>query len=191
MDVKAESAFRWLHFSDLHVGQNGQARVWPRASTLLLDDLEVAFSKTGGFDCLIFSSDLVQKGSLSEFDQFDEVLNAILGRLRSFGTRPSVITIPGNHDLSRPERLNSSAIALNKFWDEPELREGMWNNDNEYLPFLNNVFQNYMDWRARAINSGLHSAPVVEGLLPGDASYKFVTHVGKVGIIALNSTWRS
>lgn len=88
-DVGANSkSFRWLHFSDIHVGQDGQDRVWPRASTVLLDDLEIAHGKTGGFDCLIFSGDLVQTGSACEFEEFDHVLVKILDRLGELGEWP-------------------------------------------------------------------------------------------------------
>jgi predicted MPP superfamily phosphohydrolase len=184
-----DKVFRWLHFSDIHVGQDGQARLWPRASTLLLDDLETAHRKTGGFDCLVFSGDLVQKGSAREFEEFDKVLANILNRLGDLGERPPVITVPGNHDLSRPDRLNSFAMAFTRFWSEGELRDGMWKADSEYLSFLGDVFRNYSDWRSRAIESGFHLAPTVQGPLPGDASYLLETAAGRVGVIGLNSTW--
>jgi len=182
-------AFRWLHFSDIHVGQDGQDRVWPRASTLLLDDLETAHRKTGGFDCLVFSGDLVQKGAAEEFEEFDEVLTKILNRLGELGERPPVITIPGNHDLSRPDRLNPVAMALTRFWSEVGLREAIWKPGSEYLSFLESVFFNYSEWRARAIRNGVHLAPAMQGLLPGDGSYFLDTAAGKVGVIGLNSTW--
>jgi predicted MPP superfamily phosphohydrolase len=141
--TKAEKTFRWLHFSDIHVGQDGQDRVWPRASTVLLDDLETAHRKTGGFDCIIFSGDLVQKGSACEFEEFDKVLANILNRLGDLGQRPPVITVPGNHDLSRPDPLNPCTVALTRFWSEAALREGMWRAGSDYLSFLESVFRNY------------------------------------------------
>jgi predicted MPP superfamily phosphohydrolase len=187
--TKGDKAFRWLHFSDIHVGQDGQDRVWPRAATLLLDNIESAHRKTGGFDCIVFSGDLVQKGSAREFEEFERVLANILERLGELGPRPPVITVPGNHDLSRPSPLNSFAITLSRFWSEPALRDGMWNADSEYLSFLGDVFRNYSDWRSRAIESGVHLAPTAQGPLPGDASYLLNTAAGRVGVIGLNSTW--
>lgn len=187
--ITGDKAFRWLHFSDIHVGQDGQTRLWPRASTVLLDDLETAHGKTGGFDCLVFSGDLVQQGAASEFEEFDGVLASILDRLANIGERPPVITVPGNHDLSRPDPLNSRAMALTRFWSEAALRDGMWKPGSEYLLFLKDVFRNYSDWQARAIANGVHLAPTVQGLLPGDASYLLETCAGRVGMIGLNSTW--
>ena len=157
--------------------------------TILLDDLETAHRKTGGFDCIVFSGDLVQKGSPSEFEEFDGVLANILSRLGDLGERPPVITIPGNHDLSRPDQLNPFAMTLTRFWSEPALREGIWKADSDYLSFLEDVFRSYSDWRARAIESGVHLAPVAQGRLPGDASYLLETAAGRVGVIGLNSTW--
>lgn len=186
---EVEKTFRWLHFSDIHVGQNGQGRVWPRASTVLLDDLETAHRKTGGFDCIVFSGDLAQKGSAQEFDEFGRILDSILNRLGDLGERPPVITVPGNHDLQRPDRLNPHAIALTQFWSEPELRDGVWKADSEYRSFLAEVFHNYANWQTGAIKSGVHLAPALHGPLPGDASYILETAAGRVGVIALNSTW--
>ena len=58
--------FRWLHLSDIHVGMSEQDRVWPRSATVLLDDLETAHKKTDGFDLVVFSGDLAQRGSSAE-----------------------------------------------------------------------------------------------------------------------------
>lgn len=175
--------------SDIHVGMDGQSRVWPRASAVLLDDLETAHRKAGGFDCLIFSGDLVQKGSEAEYERFDKILAAILGRLADLGDRPSVVTVPGNHDLARPAATNPASMALSRFWHEPALREAIWDEGSEYRGFLEGVFESYASWRRGAIQSGVHLAPLAEGILPGDATYAIASALGQVGIVALNSTW--
>ncbi len=187
--IKDNKSFRWLHFSDIHVGQDGQTRLWPRASTILLDDLETAHKKTGGFDCLVFSGDLVQRGSEREFDEFDKVLSDILNRLSDLGERPPVITVPGNHDLIRPDRINPCAVALTRFWNEAELRNGMWESGSNYLTFFAEVFKSYLNWQSHAIAKGIHLAPEGLGPLAGDASYLLNTAAGRVGVIGLNSTW--
>lgn len=96
---------RWLHFSDIHVGVRDQSWLWPRFEHLLLKDLEAAYRKTGGFDVVIFSGDLTQKAGPTEFDEFDEIIGRILDKIATFGDRPKVITVPGNHDLVRPDSL--------------------------------------------------------------------------------------
>ncbi|MFA5962508.1 MAG: metallophosphoesterase [Sphingomonas sp.] len=187
--MTSRSTFRWLHFSDIHVGMSALPRLWPRSATLLLDDLETAHRKAGGFDCLIFSGDLVQRGEAAEFDAFDEIIDRILARLGDLGPKPSLMTIPGNHDLVRPDPLNPAALALAQYWSQSSLRERMWDADQPYLAFLKSVFEAYSGWRARAISRGVHLAPAVEGLLPGDASYVIQTPTGEIGLVGLNSTW--
>ncbi|MEG8051457.1 metallophosphoesterase [Sphingomonas aurantiaca] len=187
--MSKRASLRWLHFSDIHVGMSGLARLWPRSSTVLLDNLETAHKKTDGFDLIIFSGDLAQTGSAAEFEQFDLILDAILGRLGELGAVPPVVTVPGNHDLFRPDGLAPAAMALAQFWSKPDLRNGMWDADKPYVKFLEEVFANYTTWLDRAINRGVHLKPVSRGLLPGDASYILDTLEGRAGIIGLNSTW--
>ncbi|WP_428968095.1 metallophosphoesterase [Sphingomonas sp. Xoc002] len=182
-------SFRWLHLSDLHVGMNVQNQLWPRSSTLLLDDLETAYRKTGGFDCIIFSGDLVQKGTKDEFDRFDKVIDSILNRISEFGPVPPLITVPGNHDLIRPDPVNPFAMAFAQYWSNPTLQEGMWKTNAGYIDFLNNTFKYYLEWQDRAISRGIHIEPSSRGILPGDASYIVETCSSKTGLIALNSTW--
>lgn len=156
-----EKTFKWLHFSDIHVGQAGQNTLWPRASTLLLDDLETAHKKTGGFDCVIFSGDLAQTGSAIEFENFDEVLNKIMKRLGDLGEKPPVVTVPGNHDLTRPGKLDAYGMALSKFWSSTDLQEGLWEKKSEFLRFLkNDTFKNYEKWRENSIKNGIHLKPI-------------------------------
>src|SRR5687768_1633895 len=89
-------SFRWLHFSDLHVGVGGQAQLWPRFGTLLLDNLEKTVGRTGSIDVIFFSGDLVQKGSTEEFERFNDITGEILDRIAQVQDRPKIITVPGN-----------------------------------------------------------------------------------------------
>jgi len=180
--------FRWLHLSDIHVGMSEQDRVWPRSATVLLDDLETAHKKTGGFDVVVFSGDLAQRGSPAEFDGFQVILDRVLDRLAQLGPKPPVVTVPGNHDLARPNGLDPIALALARYWNIPELQQGLW-SDDQYLDFLNRTFSGYTAWRSKAIADGVHLPPQREGLLPGDASYLLDAPAGRLGVVALNSTW--
>ena len=187
-DTKA--SFRWLHFSDLHVGVKEQTNLWPRFRTNLLDDLEIIIGRTGHVDLIIFSGDLVQKGSANEFLRFDEIMGEVLDLIGRLQVRPKFITVPGNHDLVRPETLSPHAIALKQFWNNQELRDALWDKSNEeYHSFIQEVFQSYTDWRTGAIKRGEHVTPATTGILPGDASYVIKTESGDIGVIALNSTW--
>lgn len=181
---------RWLHFSDLHVGMNHQNQLWPRFSTAFKNDLKSQLERVGGVDFIIFSGDLVHKGSSEEFNRLDEVLAEILECFKDGLAQPKVITTPGNHDLLRPSPLRPEVEALMQFWGREELREGFWTDAGlVYREFIADIFRNYTHWRDRAIAQGIHHAPKVEGELPGDASYVVETPAGHVGVACLNGAW--
>ncbi|WP_171048888.1 metallophosphoesterase [Sulfitobacter sp. BSw21498] len=183
------TGFRWLHFSDIHVGASGLEDMWPRFKTLLLDDLENLQNRTGPIDLVVFSGDLVQFGAASEFEAFDEILRDILDHIDQFQDRPQVLTVPGNHDLQRPKSSSAEAIALSQYWKNDALRGEFWAEGSQYRTFIGQCFEQFMVWRSNAISEGLHLEPEKIGLLPGDASYIFKKKDTQVGIAALNSTW--
>lgn len=186
-----DAFFRWLHFSDLHVGMAGQDSLWPRFQHLLLDDIGPIIERTGEVDLLIFSGDLVQKGAASEFDHFDEVIERVRSKFSLFQSLPpKLLTVPGNHDLVRPDSYAPETIAVKQFWSNEELRRVIWSKENDrYRSFLSSIFKNYAVWRSRAITRGVHLAPESDGLLPGDATYCIKTSGGKLGVVTLNSSW--
>lgn len=189
-NVQMSTKFKWLHFSDLHMGMNHQAQMWPRFSTVFKKDLQALLERLGGVDFVVFSGDLVQKGSEEEFKKFDETIEEILGCFTGTLVCPKIISVPGNHDLLRPSHLKSEAQALKQFWSEPKLRDGFWNDAGaEYRDFISSVFKNYVDWRDRAVQRGIHHPPAITGILPGDASYCVTTPAGEVGIACLNGAW--
>lgn len=188
--MEQKKNFRWLHFSDLHVGMKGLDQLWARFGTVLADDLKITHRRTGGIDLVIFSGDLVQKGSAEEFAQFDSIMDRILDQLRQLGSDPKIVTVPGNHDLSRPNSLAPEAVALAQFWHNRELRDQFWNTEAEaYRSFVAKSFVNYLNWRDHAIERGIHLTPQLSGLLPGDASYYLDAEAGRIGIVGLNSSW--
>lgn len=182
--------FRWLHFSDIHVGMKDQEHLWPRSAHLLDADLEKVLKRAGKVDLLLFSGDMVQKGTAEEFDRFDEIMARIMGRVSEFQDRPQMIALPGNHDLVRPSSVDSHAFALSSYWERPELREHFWGKSGgDYRAFIGKIFENFTTWQNRAIEAGTHVRPLKTGILPGDASYILETADGTLGVVALNSTW--
>lgn len=183
-------AFNWLHFSDIHVGSSPLEPLWPRFGTLLLDELARVVDRVGPIDVIIFSGDLTQSGTIDEFERFEQIFTEIRDKLGEFQTPPKLITVPGNHDLARPATLSPMALAIKQFWNNRELQDSLWKQaGEEYRSFIAGVFKNYTNWQSRAIENGLHVEPAVMGLLPGDSSYRLETASGRLGIVALNSTW--
>ena len=193
------SKFKWIHFSDIHVGVDDQDWLWPRSDYLLMSDLERVHKRAGGFDLIVFSGDLTQQGGCGEFDRFGEICQRIIKRLGELGSFPKLITVPGNHDLIRPPVDSAGAMMLAKFATHPEFQKRFWKEyqegyqpaegDLSYKKFLDSSFAPYLSWRDAAIKEGLHAQPITVGYLPGDASYRINGEKGHCGIIGLNSTW--
>ncbi|MGN6152618.1 MAG: metallophosphoesterase family protein, partial [Lysobacteraceae bacterium] len=183
--------FTWLHLSDLHVGQHGQTRLFPRFQSNLASDLEALSRRVERpFDLVIFSGDLVQKGLAEEFAQFDEILTRILGEIERFQDRPQIITVPGNHDLVRPDSLNPMSIAVKQYWSNEVLREALWDKRGEnYRDFICDNFANYNKWRQSSIDKGIHVKPYREGIFPGDSTYRLSIRNKQLGVVALNTAW--
>src|SRR4051812_1845924 len=97
-------SFNWLHFTDLHFGVPGQASLWPNVREVFWNDLAVLHEKSGPWDAVLFTGDLVQSGSEAEFRSLeDKVLGPLWDYLGTLGTKdPVLLTVPGNHDLARP-----------------------------------------------------------------------------------------
>jgi predicted phosphodiesterase/tetratricopeptide (TPR) repeat protein len=190
ISLEKSNRFRWLHFSDIHVGMKGQQFLWPRFGHLLDTDLETALNRSGNIDLIVFSGDMVQMGTREEFDKFDEIMGGIVDRIAEFQSRPQIIALPGNHDLVRPDRWAGQSVALSRYWEEPELREHFWDTKGgDYRSFIAEAFANFTDWQNRKIEDGSHVRPITIGILPGDASYVVETASGRLGVAALNSTW--
>ena len=66
-----------LHLTDLHRGLGGYAKViYPNVEQILLEDLERMHERTGPWDLVCFTGDLVQSGGGKdgkEFEQFQEI----------------------------------------------------------------------------------------------------------------------
>lgn len=189
--------FNWLHLTDLHFGQGGQAPLWPNVRAVFLDDLARLHDRCGPWNAVFFTGDLVQKGDQQEFEQLDQkVLGPIWERLGVLGSKNAILfTVPGNHDLSRPNAKKPSAALrqllrngafseiADEFWDDPSC---------EYRAIISAAFQNYREWS----KGGLHSQglTVSEGILPGDfaASIKLQSNGNpslSVGIAGINTTF--
>jgi 3',5'-cyclic AMP phosphodiesterase CpdA len=83
------TAFRWLHFTDLHFGMSGQLSLWPNVEQVLLDDLDYLREQVGPWDLVIFTGDLTQGGTKAEFDALDTLLHKIWSRFADWEMTPS------------------------------------------------------------------------------------------------------
>lgn len=182
-------SFRWLHLSDLHVGIHEQGWLWPNYGSQILADFERIYDKSGPWDLVLFSGDLVNRGTIEEYNKLDDILDGIWSTFARLGCDPKLVTLPGNHDLARSNSMAPELIALENFWKKPELQVEAVKPGSVYKSFIDERFANYMEWRTRRIESGLHAAPIANGIFPGDSAYEVNSSDASMGIIALNSTW--
>jgi hypothetical protein len=101
------------------------------------------------------------------------------------GSRPVLFSVPGNHDLTRPN-LKAATRVLTQLWHERDLQEEFWETEScEYRTLVKDVFKEYLDW---SDNCGFrHSCQ--PGILPGDFSATMAVDGFKFGIAGLNSTF--
>lgn len=182
------TSFSWLHLSDLHQGMSEQRWLWPQVEEMFFDDLKELHLQCGPWDAVLFSGDLTQRGSAEEFQRLNQVLERLWTHLRSLGSNPALVAVPGNHDLTRPSALSPEVKVLASWRREKVVQDDFWNNSSSrYRQIVIDAFANYAQWWKT------HPFPRVEqsqeGLLPGDASFSFVKNGHRFGVVGLNSAF--
>lgn len=186
----ASKEFKWLHLTDLHVGQYSMNWLWPNLKSAFIADLERMYKNTGGFDALIFSGDLTQKGSSAEYDTLTSLLLELYENLDKWGGIPLFFPVPGNHDLVRPDMSDPESLLIKRWWEEPAVSKKFWQDDNNrYRKHIEKTFENYTNWLNDLPSRGIKTPVMTAGILPGDRSTKIKLDGLSVGIVGLNSTF--
>lgn len=181
--------FTWLHFTDLHVGVEGSAYIWPNVEEIVLNDLGKMHEKTGPWDAIFFSGDLTQAGGEIEFQEFNELLGRVREHIKSLGSDPIFLAVPGNHDLVRPVPAQEMVVDLlwNSWLTSPELRNTFWKSDDcQARSVVDKAFSNWSRWAESAIDRS-HFASFRPGLLPGDFAATIERNDLKIGVLGLNT----
>jgi predicted MPP superfamily phosphohydrolase len=179
-------AISWLHLTDLHYGMKGQEWLWPNLRQEFYDDLTRIAESAGPWDAVIFSGDLTQKGTKEEFSRLDDVLRDLWLHLKSLGSEPTFICVPGNHDLERPASHDPLVKAFKLWSKDKEIRDVFWDNPtSEYKLAIDKYFTNYITW----LNDLQIPKPttLIKGYLPGDFSTILTKGDYKIGIVGINS----
>lgn len=185
---KAQARINWLHLTDLHCGQQHAEWVWPGVRSHFFEDISRLHDLCGPWDIVFFTGDLTQSGQRNQFEAATEHLGSIWHCLEGLGSRPALLAVPGNHDLTRPDPLKPEVVALRNWKDNPELQVDFWANDQSpYRRLVEDIFENYMRWSD--LDAPRPSLEYRSGLLPGDFAATFEVQGASLGVVGLNSTF--
>jgi len=193
MTASAENnVIRFLHLTDLHVGQPKEASRYGNIEAAFLADLERQAQAGWRWDVVFFTGDLAFRGRLEELAVATLRLKRILDRVAELNARggaaadhyPHFFPVPGNHDLDRPkpEQLKT----LQHRWTDPLFRRDFWNDPgNPLRQEVRRSFTAYERW----LELLPRPSSWVNGVLPGDFSANVAVDGISLGIVGLNGTF--
>jgi predicted MPP superfamily phosphohydrolase len=160
--------------------------LWPKVRAELLSDLERLHDAAGPWHLLLFTGDLTNTGTVAEYDRLGETLERVFDKLRSLGSQPALLCVPGNHDLVRPDSKSPVVKALSRWHEDPEIQDQVLSDShNEYRATLQVSFGNYTKWW-----DGLAKPYACRtGKLPGDFSATVDAAGIRLGVAGLNSSF--
>jgi predicted MPP superfamily phosphohydrolase len=168
----------------------GQAPLWANLKHHFYDDLPLLHRQSGPWDLLIFSGDIVQKGSAEEFRGATAALQELYGKLANLDCSPKFLAVPGNHDLVRPDASDMSAMLLQDWTKKHNVRDDFLNNPaGSYRETIRTAFANYQAWYEGLREVGIPVIDAAHGFLPGDQVATLVKDEKQLGLVGLNSTW--
>ena len=101
---------------------------------------------------------------------------------------PFFLSIPGNHDLKRPNPKSPTSAAFRNWWQDEIVRKSFWEDPkSRYRRAVKEAFRSYINWSMS--NCFLKPPDFQSGLLPGEFSATLVKGDAKLGLVGLNSTF--
>jgi hypothetical protein len=157
--------------------------MWTDAKVLLLEDLRRVTDHVGGFDAIVFSGDISQRGEPGEFTRFEETVLVDIWNVAA-GPETVLLAVPGNHDLRRPSAKDPIARGL---VTDSEARVGLFEGEAQTLEFIKARFAGFSAWWESCSHRPQENYQA--GLLPGDFAYFLERRGIRIGFIGLNSAW--
>ncbi len=178
----------WLHFTDLHLGSGSDSWLWPGVKDIVFQDLKQLHDRCGPWDLVLATGDIVQRGGSEGYDRFNDTMTELWALLARLGSRPALLVVPGNHDLTRPDSRRPETLLLRRWAEYPEVQDQFWSDaESPYRDLVGEAFSNFTNWWDR------HPFPRLKtqlpGLLPGDFSAVLDKGGLKLGVIGLNSSF--
>lgn len=132
--MKEKMAIRWIHLSDLHIGEPDSRWLDPTLRTRL-DDL---LQRTGDLDFVLITGDVIHQGQYQKKELCDQAADL----LRLLKKRcDNIVFCVGNHDYTR----DAVRFDILKKWGSESLN-GKKKNQNTYEPKLRSDFEAYVEF---------------------------------------------
>ena len=181
------TAFSWIHLTDLHQGMRDQRWLCPNVKEIFFEDIKRLHDKSGPWDLVLFTGDLTQRGDATEFDALNDLLAELWVCFAQLGSVPKLLTVPGNHDLSRPPQRTAPVRLLQQWSEQPEVQAEFWEDaESSYRQVVTDAFGNYSEWWETA---SYKPENIQGGILPGDFAVTLHKDGIKVGIVGLNTSF--
>tara|TARA_R110002073_G_C9498353_1_gene581698 strand:- start:10754 stop:17476 length:6723 start_codon:yes stop_codon:yes gene_type:complete len=175
----------WLHLSDLHRGQSGDA-TWKVIGPRFLEDLWLQTQTFGAPDLILFTGDLASRGARDEYQLVDDTLEEILDVV---GGQPLIVPVPGNHDLVRPPASNVAHQTVASYFADSGGRRSFKGKDESYVQVFAKPFEEYHKWWERRVKPSWQRFDFHEGVLPGDFLLSFHKEDLRIALVGLNSAF--
>lgn len=181
-------SIKFLHLSDLHLGDKYQKGLISQTKKILFEDIEFILSEIETLDIVFFTGDFVQKGTKEEFELLEEFLIDLWNLFKKYSQNPYLLCVPGNHDLERISDINDPVQKVMSNWENENIKdEYFWNSPNVYHTFILERFKNYENWYQ---NTSIRKPiDIQKGYLPGDFYCSLNLSNTTIGIVGLNSTF--
>ena len=181
------TSIKFLHLSDLHIGDKYQKGLLSQTKKILLEDIDYIFSKIKTLDVVFFTGDFVQKGTKEEFLLLEDLLKDLWTLFNKYGQNPYLFCVPGNHDLERINDLNNPIQKIMTNWINEDIKEDyFWNSPNDYHSFIQERFRNYDEWYE---STSIRKPEIIKGYISGDFFCSLNLHGTNLGVVGLNSTF--
>lgn len=173
---------RILQLSDLHFNSKNKS-----SDHVAMIESLIKNQRDEPFDLVLFSGDLVFNGKESSYREANEVLFESLN-LNLKIKRENIFICCGNHDLTRGEELRAIQDAIDSIKSEAELSKFIVEQDGKQFKASLANFNNY-----NAFQKTLYEDHIK---LDDELNDLYSVHVRlidgkKVGILSINSSWRS
>lgn len=183
--MAARSTLGFLHLTGLRLGTPDQNWHPSRVKGLLLADLERLHAEVGPLDLVLLAGELTRTGAVAEFDEVDRLLDRLFECLIRLGSAPTLVAVPGMHDMVAATSFDPIARDLRHWHDDDQLRDHVLAPlDNLYMSRLRVAFAHYTAWDDRG--HWRHTSRGT-GLLPGDSATTLVIGGREIGVVGLNS----